>query len=53
LNIAKRSYGYQKSKHFSNALKASSVYSYQLQTWIHSSKISWQRDPLLICAKVL
>jgi len=32
LNIAKRSYGYQKSKHFSNALKDSGVYVYQLLT---------------------
>jgi len=32
LNIAKRSYGLSKSKHFSNALKDSSVYGYQLHT---------------------
>jgi len=44
---------YQKSKHFSNALKDSSVYGYQLQTRINCSKIRWQRDPLLICAKFL
>jgi len=41
LNIAKRSYGLSKSKHFSNALKDSSVYGYQLQTWINRSKIRW------------
>jgi len=44
---------YQKSKHFSNALKDPSVYGCQLQTWINCSKIRWQQDPLFICAKVL
>jgi len=44
---------YQKSKHFPNALKHSSVYGYQLQTWINRSKIRWRRDPFLICARVL
>jgi len=36
---------------FFKALKDSRVYGYQLQTWINFSKIRWQRDPLLICAK--
>jgi len=44
---------YQKSKHFSNAVKDSSVYGYQLQTLINCSKMRWQRNPLLIRAKVL
>jgi len=30
LNIAKRSYGLSKTKHFSNALKESSVFGYQV-----------------------
>jgi len=33
---------YQKSTYFLNALKDSSVYSYQLHTWINRSKIRWQ-----------
>jgi len=44
---------YQKSTHFSNALNNSSLYSYQLQTWINCSKIRRQWDPLLISTKVL
>jgi len=31
----------------------SSVYGYQLQTWINCSKFRWQWNPLLMCAKVL
>jgi len=30
-----------------------SVYGYQLHTWINRPKIRCQGDPLLICAKVL
>jgi len=51
--MAKRSYEYQKSKHFSNALKDSSVYVYLLHTWSDRFKTRWQRDPLLICPNVL
>ena len=29
------------------------VYGYQLHTWINRLKITWQRDPVLICANVL
>ena len=38
---------YQKSNHFSKAWKDSSVYVYQLHTWINRSKIRCQRDPKL------
>jgi len=51
--MAKYLTDYQKSKHFSNAVKYFSVYGYQLPTWINCTKIRWQRDPLLICAQVL
>jgi len=43
LNIAKRSYGLSKSI-FQTRWKTS-VYGYQLHTWINRSKIRWQRDP--------
>jgi len=48
LNIAKDLTDYQKSTHFSNALKDSSDYGYQLHTRINRSKIRWQRDPFYI-----
>jgi len=41
-----------KFKHFSNALRDSTVYIYQLHTSI-SHRIGRQQDALFICAKVL
>jgi len=40
-----------KSESFSNALRVSSFYVYQLHTW--TSRLRIGKDPSLICAQVL
>jgi len=47
LNVAKRSYGLSKIQtFFKRALKDSSVYVYQVYTWINRWTVRWKRDPL-------
>jgi len=48
--VAFQSFNDIKSKHFSNALRDSSVYVYQLHTSISCSRIGWPQDLSPMCA---